>query len=227
MQQRRIKMNSSLVNEIAEALHVAGIPPHFGADRSRLLIHTYRELAKGQPLTAGRVDEIAASLGIAREDAHEFLKGVAERDSDDNIIGVVGLSLNQDWAHKFYVNGTSLRTWCAWDSLFITPLLNQRVTIESNSPDTKEKVRLVVGPAGIEESEPPDAVVTIVALDPKKHDLSTIESVWGNFCHLVYFFASRDDAERWAAGREDIVILTVEEAYELGKQAFSELNSYA
>ena len=72
-----------------------------------------------------------------------------------------------------------------------------------------------------------DAVVPVVALDPKKHDVSSLEAVWGVFCLQVYFFASREEAKRWAAGRWGIEILTVEEAYALGKQAFSELNSYA
>jgi hypothetical protein len=220
-------MNNRLVSELAGKLRAAGIPPEFGPDNSRLLIQTYRALAKGRPLTADQVNEIATGLGISQDEAHSFLGEVTERDADDNIIGVIGLSLNEAWVHRFYVNGASLRNWCAWDSLFIAPLLKQTVTIESDSPETKEKVRVTVGRQGIELSEPADAVVTVVALDPKKHDVSSLEAVWGNFCHQVYYFASRDEAVRWAADREDIVILTVEEAYELGKQEFTELNSYA
>ena len=220
-------MNNGLVSELASQLRAAGIPPEFGPDRSRLLIHTYRALAKGHPLTADHVNEIATGLGIDQDEAHSFLGEVTERAADDNIIGVIGLSLNEEWVHRFYVNGASLRNWCAWDSLFIAPLLKHTVTIESDSPETKEKVRVTVGLEGIERSDPVGAVVTIVALDPKKHDLSSLEAVWGNFCHQVYYFASREEAERWAASREDIEILTVEEAYELGKQVFTELNSYA
>ena len=220
-------MNSGLVTEIADRLRAVGVPPDFGPDRSRLLIQTCRALAKGRPLTADRVNEIATDLGIHQDEAHSFLREVTERNADDNIIGVIGLSLNEEWVHRFYVNGASLRNWCAWDSLFIAPLLKQTVTIESDSPETKEKVRVTVGQDGIEQSDPADAVVTVVALDPKKQDVSSLEAVWGAFCHQVYFFASREEAERWAEGREDIEIFTVEEAYELGKQAFSELNSYA
>ena len=220
-------MNTELVAEIASRLRAVGVPPDFGPDRSRLLIQTYRALAKGRPLTADQVNEIATNLGIDREDAEGFLREVTERDAEDNIIGVIGLSLNEDWVHRFYVNGASLRTWCAWDSLFIAPLLKQTVTIESDSPETKETVRVTVGQEGIEQTNPADAVVTVVALDPKKHDVSSLEAIWGAFCHQVYFFASREEAERWAAGREDIEVLTVEEAYELGKQSFNELNSYA
>lgn len=37
------------------------------------------------------------------------------------------------------------------------------------------------------------------------------------------FFASREEAENWAKTQENITILSVEEAYELGTKAFSKL----
>ena len=42
-------MNSGLVTEIANKLRAVGVPPDFGPDRSRLLIQTYRALAKAVP----------------------------------------------------------------------------------------------------------------------------------------------------------------------------------
>ena len=72
-------------------------------------------------------------------------RSATERNANDAIIGVLDLSLNGEWVHRFYVDGASLRNWCAWDSLFIAPLLKQTVTIESDSPETKEKVRVAVG----------------------------------------------------------------------------------
>ena len=53
-----------------------------------------------------------------------------------------------------------------------------------------------------------------------------MEAIYRNFCEQIHFFASRDEAERWAAGRENIDILSVEED-ELGQLAFSELLAYA
>jgi len=38
------------------------------------------------------------------------------------------------------------------------------------------------------------------------------------FCRHVHFFASREEAERWAAGRSDIAILTPDEGYRVGRQ---------
>ena len=57
--------------------------------------------------------------------------------------------------------------------------------------------------------------------------MSSVEEIWSNFCHRIYFFASRQEAERWSGGKDQIAILSVEEAYELGKQAFSKLLAFA
>lgn len=114
-------------------------------------------------------------------------RSLISHNADDNIIGLLGLSLNEEWVHRFYVNGELRQNWCAWDSLFIPPLLKQTVTIESDSPDTKVKVRVTVGHEGIEQSDPADAVVTVVARDPKKHDVSSLQAVWGLFNHQAYF----------------------------------------
>ena len=67
-------MNSALVTEIASGLHAVGVPPDFGPDRSSLLIQTYRALAKGSPLTADQVNDIATDLGINQDEAHGFLR---------------------------------------------------------------------------------------------------------------------------------------------------------
>ncbi len=37
------------------------------------------------------------------------------------------------------------------------------------------------------------------------------------FCRQIHFFASRDEAERWAAGRGDLAILTLQEGYRIGR----------
>ena len=215
------------VAEIAENLKAAGIPPEWGADHSRLLVKTWRTLAKGQPMTDSDVEQISDELGIAHERADEFLRQVSERDSNDNIIGLVGLSLNPEWAHRFNINGNALRTWCAWDALYLPPMLGEEVVVESESPVSGTTVVLKVNPDAVESSMPDGAVVSIATIDPQIHDVSSVEAIWGNFCHQVYFFPSRGEADAWAAGKSNIAILTVEEAYELGKLAFSSLLQYA
>ena len=215
------------VEEIAKNLKAADIPPEFGADNSRLLIKTWRILAKGQTITNGDLERISDELGIDYDQADEFLRQVSERDSNDNIIGLIGLSLNPDWAHRFSINGNSLRTWCAWDTLLLPAMLDANAVVESESPVSGRTVRLTVTPEGVEDSIPEGAVVSIATIDPEVHDVSSVEAIWSNFCHQVYFFPTREEADEWAEGNDNIAILTVEEAYELGRLAFAELRKYA
>ena len=218
--------NQLTVGEIAKNLKEAGIPPDFGPDNSRLSIKVWRTLVNGQPVTRDQIDQISAELGISGDLAHEFLSQVTERDSDENIIGLMGLSLNEDWPHRFTADGVPLRTWCAWDTLFLPAMVGKRVVVESESPVSGETVRLVVSPEKVEGSTPPDAVISIATIDPALHDVSSVEAIWSNFCHQVYFFTSRAEAEQWAEGKNNIAILSVHDAYELGKQAFSDLLTY-
>ncbi len=219
-------MNNELVTEVARKWNGAGNALNFGPNNSRLLISVWRTLTKGRPVSGEQIDEMIADLGVNQDEAGEFLRGVTERDSSDSIVGIFGLSLN-DHPHRFTVNGASLTTWCAEDALFLPPMLKQTATVESYSPVSKEKVRLTLGPDGVEEVSPAGAVVSIVTLDPSKVDVSSVEAIYGNFCEQIHFFTSREEAERWTADRENIDILSVEEGYELGKLAFSELLAYA
>ena len=215
------------VQEIAANLNAVGIPPDFGKDNSRLLIKTLRTLAHGKPVTKAEMVQISKELEIPFEQADEFLRGVTERDSDDDIIGLIGLSLNQDWAHRFDVNGISLRTWCAWDTLFLTQIIGEETMVESESPQSGTTVRIRLNKNGVEGSVPESAVITIVNIDPDVHDVSSMEAIWGNFCHQVYFFPSRDEADEWASEKNNIEVLAVDEAFELGRLAFSRLLEYA
>ena len=219
-------MSNARATEMARKLTESGALLDYGPDRSRLLLQILRSLAKGRPVTGERVDQIVADIGIAGDEADQFLRQMSERDTDDNIVGVMGLSLN-DHPHRFDVNGTRMRTWCAEDTLFLPAMLKQTATVESESPLTKDKIRLTVSPQRVEESNPAGAVVSIVVMDPDKADMSSAQAIWGTFCHHIFFFASREEAEQWAAGRDDIEILSLDEGFELGKQFWSKVLAYA
>ena len=140
------KTESLGIEEIAKNLNDAGIPPDFGDDNSRLLIKMWRTLGQGQPVTHEMTAQIAEGLGIPFERADAFLRQITERDSNDNIIGLLGLSLNQEWAHRLIINGRPFRTWCAWDTLFLPAMLGETVVVESESPLSGTLVRLTVTP---------------------------------------------------------------------------------
>ena len=161
-----------------------------GPDLSRLLIRLMRELAQGRPVPRVRVDQIIGDLGIAREGAYRFLREVAERDADGNVVGIMGLSLN-DTPHRFYVNGAQMSAWCAEDTLFLPAVLDQTATVESKSPVSGERIRLTVSPQGVQEVDPAGAVVSIVIVDPDNPNMGSVEAIWGAYCHYTFFFASR------------------------------------
>ncbi len=218
---------SMSVAEIAKNLNDAGIPPEFGEENSRLLIKMWRVLGQGRPVTQDMTAQVTSGLGMSFEAADEFLRQSTERDSDDNIIGLLGLSLNQDWAHKLIMNGTTFRTWCAWDTLFLPAMLGEEVVVESDSPVSGTTVRLTVTPEGVRSASPEGAVVSIATIDPEIHDVSSVEAIWSNFCHQVFFFASMDEASVWAEGKSNIQLVSVADGFEVGRLAFSELRGYA
>ncbi len=197
----------------------------YGPNLSRLLIRVMRALAAGRPVSKDQVDRIIADLGIARGDAHQFLSEITERDAEGSITGILGLSLNNT-IHGFYVNGVRLSAWCAADTLILPAMLDQSATIESKSPVSGEKIRLRVSPQRVEEVSPSSAVLSMVIVAPNRTDMSSVESIWSTFCHHIYFFGSRKEAEQWAAGRDDIEILTVGESFEIVRQLGSRLLRY-
>jgi alkylmercury lyase len=186
----------------------------YGADHLRLLVRVMRELAHGRPLTAEQVDGFLADLGIAPDAADQFLRQVTERDAQDQIVGALGLSL-QVHPYRLVVDGVSLSAWCAEDTLFLPAILRQTVTIESLSPVSGRPIRLRVSPERVEEVSPAGALVSLVLVDPSREHVASVEAIWSAFCNYIHFFATQDEAERWATGtgRDDIAILSVEEGF--------------
>ena len=62
----------------------------YGPDHTRLLLQVIRQLAHGRPITTKLADHLIADLGIAKEEAHQFLREVTERDETDQIVGAMG-----------------------------------------------------------------------------------------------------------------------------------------
>ncbi|HEX8983577.1 MAG TPA: organomercurial lyase [Ktedonobacterales bacterium] len=194
----------------------------YGFDHLRLLLWVIRQLAHGYPLTPQQVDQGIAELGIASDAAHQFLREVAERDADNQIIGAMGLSLSlSDHPHQMSVGSTLLSAWCALDTLFLPAMLQQTVTVTSPSPVNGELILLKVSPERVVEVSPPNAVLSYMLIDPFQSDLASVHALWGAFCCHIHFFGSHDEAERWIKGRTDIVVLTVEDGFALARQMWS------
>lgn len=184
----------------------------------RLLLRVLKTQARGRPVTGPAIDAIAADLGWAPEPAHAFLRPLTERDAVDAIIGVLpGLSLG-DHPHRFGVNGQRMAAWCAEDTLFLPALLGQTAMIESTSPLSGEPVRLTVGPQGIRSVNPPRGRGLDPDRRPRGHRPGVRRGDMDDVLPADPLLASGEEAAGWAAGRDDIAILTPDEGHRLGRQ---------
>lgn len=117
-----------------------------------------------------------------------------------------------DPEYRLLTDGKTSYAWCALDTLFIPPLLGKTVRVEATCPVTGELVSLEVDRNGARDIKPAGAVVSMVVPDgPFGYDV--IES----FCHRVLFFASEEAGVRWAAEHEGTSLLSVQEAFEVGR----------
>lgn len=174
-----------------------------------LLVPTLlRLLARGRPVTP---DAIAAATGVDVADVRRRLRSMpdAELDDDGNLVGM-GLTLRPT-PHVFTIGGRRLYTWCALDTLIYPPLLGVAASIESPCRATGESVRLETGPEGVRRVEPAEAVVSIVIPD---ECCGTIRAA---FCNEVHFFRSREAAADWLEHHPEALLLTVRDAFELGR----------
>lgn len=192
--------------------------PEFSLEEQRAAVALYRELAKGQPVDA---EQLARSLGGSAEEMRALLerrsiKAFVFPDEAGRVLGFGGLAV-APMHHRFEVDGHTLWTWCAWDSLFIPGILGRTAQVESADPETAEVVRLTVSPERIEAVEPRGAVVSFLLPDAAEFDASA-GNVMASFCHFVFFFASRQSGERWTSKHEGTFLYSLEEAYGLAKR---------
>jgi len=185
--------------------------PQLNVDDQQLTLKLYQLLAKGEPVSC---DRLARALDRSAESVNQTLiqwPGVVY-DELDRIEAFLGLSVKKT-QHQLTVNGRTVYTWCAWDTLFIPELLNATAKISSACGATGEEVRLTVSPSGIQTVEPVDVVVSF--LIPYEDELR--ENVTASFCHFVYFFRSREDGEAWVSEHEGMFLLSIEEAFTVGQ----------
>ncbi len=191
---------------------VNSLLPQLDEKEQRTSVELYRLLAKGEPVSAHR---LASAVHLATKEIEDYLDrdlGVF-RDDEKRIIGFWGLSLSKT-RHRFEVDGRTLYTWCAWDTLFIPEILQKTARVESACPVTGETIRLTVAPNGIEQVEPVGAVMSVVLPERAKME----ENVVRHFCHYVYFFASQKAASRWVSENKGTFFVSMDDAFALARK---------
>jgi alkylmercury lyase len=164
-------------------------------------------LARGKPASP---EEIAAASAKSPEEVRAALDRFpsAEWNEQGRVVGL-GLTL-QLTPHRLELEGRTLFAWCALDALLFPALLGRPASIESPCRGTGELVHIEVTSAGIEVVEPPSAVVSIVAA----RDLANFRRV---SCNNAHFFSSPEAASRWLKKHPEATILSVEDAFQLGR----------
>lgn len=185
--------------------------PQLSVDDQHLTLKLYQLLAEGEPVSYSRLSKaLGQSTDVAKETLAQW-PGVFY-DESDRIVAFLGLSVEKT-QHQLVVNGRTVYSWCAWDTLFIPGLLNTTVNISSICGASGEEVKLTASPSGIESVVPGDAVMSFII--PDENDLR--ENITANFCHFVYFFRSFKDGEAWISRHDGTFLLSLEEAFKVGQ----------
>lgn len=195
------------LDDIANAL--GGASPKLDRTDQHLAVNLYRALAEGRPVS---VPALAQGCGLGEARVAETLAawpGVFF-DETGSVVGVWGLAL-PEMPHGYAIGGRRLYTWCAWDTLFITPILDQVAEVSSSCPVSGRAVSLTVGPEGVRRVEPPGTVVSF--LSPQS---TWADDVITTFCHYVLFFASSEAGGQWVGEHPGTFLLGLDDAFDVG-----------
>ncbi len=213
-------MSISDVNDARQLAHIlAESLPDLSRDTA-LSLALLRLLAQGQPVPLA---SLAASLHRTDEAVSQDIQHLTnvEHDAQGHIVAAVGLSLRPT-PHQFTVAGRQLYTWCALDTLMYPAVLGESASISSSCPVTGTPIHLQVTSDGVQQLDPPDAVVSLIIPEAG----AAACDIRGSFCSMVRFFASRDAAQAWVSqqpARQTLHILSVPAAFAVGAHITQEL----
>lgn len=189
--------------------------PKLEALGRRLSLELYRTLVEGAPVPRG---VLARRLDVPQETVDRILDswpGVFS-DSKRRVVGYWGLSLPSAYGgpHRFTIDDRCFSAWCAWDTLFLPELLGRTARVESTSPHSRAPVRVTISPERVERVEPCEASMSFLVPDAA----GVRNDVVANFCHFIHFFPSREAGESWTARRPGTFVLSIDDAYALGRR---------
>ncbi len=203
------------IDELARAINDANA--ELDADERRLALAVYELLAAGEPVSTV---ELATHIERDEEWVRDRLddwSGVF-RDDEGRVVGFWGLAVGE-MPHRLDVNGRTLYTWCAFDPLFIAPLLRTTGRVTSTCPVSGTTITLTVDENGVRDVEPPQAVLSFL-----KPEDGLGDDIIERFCHYVHLFASEDTAETWVSEHPGTFTLSIADGYELGRRTLGRLS---
>ncbi|MFS8980558.1 organomercurial lyase MerB [Cupriavidus necator] len=190
--------------ELVERLTMANQLQGF-ADLFVLLL---RELSNGAPVSPAAL-ALALDWPVGRVIAALERAVSTEWDDDGNVVGY-GLTLRET-AHAFEIDGRRLYTWCAFDTLFFPALIDRTAHVVSRCAVTGVPVSLTITPTVMQDVAPAGAAVSLIL----PQDTPDIRAA---FCCHVHFFASVATGQKWAATHHGIEVVSVEDAFAVGRE---------
>jgi alkylmercury lyase len=191
--------------------------PEFSVAEQRAGMALLAELSRGEPVSAA---ELAQILGVEDTEAEHYLHDsgmspLVYSDDDGAAVGFFGLStIPTD--HRFIVNGRTLWTWCAADTLFLPELLGVTATVESKDPVSGETMTLTVSPAAVDSVDPDGMMVSMNS--PEAWETTSALRLIVTACHYIHFFGSPQSGGEWAETHPNTVLLPVDRAFVYGKR---------
>lgn len=187
-------------------------------EERRLGLEIYRQLVRGEPVLRS---DLAEGLRVPRSAVDELLersnlKCLTYTDNGGRIIRFGGLAI-REMPHRFDVDGRTLYTWCAWDSLFLPSILGIEAEVDSPAPSSTTRIRLRVAPDGVKRVEPQSAVMSFLLPRAETFQADALRAM-ASFCHYIFFFPERDTAAAWTKGHPDTTVISVSEAFDLGRK---------
>jgi alkylmercury lyase len=176
-------------------------------DLCRSILH---QVSRGKPLAKAT---LAAELQISQNELEQRLARVldTEFDSEGNILGW-GITL-MPTRHRFQLDGKTLFTWCAFDTVLFPPTLGQAAHVSSTCPSTEEPITFVATPEGVvRDLTPSHSVLSLII--PSTHQ----DCVRATFCEQSLFFSTAQAASSYLASHPEALLLSIEEAAAVGKR---------
>ena len=192
--------------------------PTMTEEERRLGLEIYRQLSRGRPVPRST---LAEALAVAAHEVDELLgrpnlQCLTYTDDAGRILGFGGLAV-REMPHRFTVDGRTLYTWCAWDSLFIPVILGRAAEVESPARGDSARVRLSVAPDGVTRLEPQTTVMSFLLPTAQTFQGDALRAM-ASFCHYIFFFPDRESAVAWTAHHPDTLVISVSDAFELGRR---------
>lgn len=207
-------MTQENINELADRM-VSYYRSIVGDDRWRLVVHTVRGLAKGEPVAPARLAEL---MDEPVEETTKELQNVVEWDDQGRVVGH-GLTFVPT-QHQFEIDGRTMWVWCAGDAIVFPAWINQPARIKSPCAVTGEMIEVTVTPEVVKEVTPAGAAASLITYDP---GVSGMADVRAAICSGQVFFKSAEVGKEWQEEHPNSVILPVNDFFEMYKHVHEQM----